>query len=332
MKAIIWKKYGSPDNLQLSDFPDPQPGPNEILVMVNAAGVTAGDCEIRRLALPLGLSLPVRIYAGIFRPKRIPILGQEFCGEVIKVGSNLNSVQIGEQVYGTTGLGFGAYAEYLCLPAKPGEAEGVFDRKPANLSCAEAASLPTAGLEALHYLQDKAVKPGARLLVIGAGGSIGTSVIQMAKNKEMIVTAVDTGEKTTLMHSLGADIVIDYTKFNYRDQGAVYDLIIDVVGKRGLRQRLKLLKPGGSYYLAYARPGDLLLSMLLPLFSTRRLKISASDQTRNELQQLTKLIEDGKLKPVLDRTFPLEKSSDAHRYAESGVKKGSIALLIQHAE
>ncbi len=332
MKAIIWKKYGSPDNLQLSDFPYPQPGPNEFLVMVNAAGVTAGDCEIRRLALPLGLSLPVRIYAGIFRPKRIPILGQEFSGEVIKIGSNLNSVQIGEQVYGTTGFGFGAYAEYLCLPAKPGEAEGVFDRKPVNLSYAEAASLPTAGLEALHYLQDKAVKPGARLLVIGAGGSIGTAVIQMAKNKGMIVTAVDTGEKTTLMQSLGADIVIDYTKNDYHDQSAVYDLIIDVVGKRGLRERLKLLKPGGSYYLAYARPGDLLLSLLLPLFSNRRLKISASNQTKNELQQLTKLLEDGKLKPVLDRTFPLEKSSDAHRYTESGVKKGNIALLIQHAE
>ena len=328
MKAIVWTKYGSPDSLQLQDVETPEPGTDQILVKIHAASVTAGDCEIRRLQLPLGLSFPIRMYAGLSKPKRIPILGQELSGEVVEVGERVNNYQKGDQVFGTTGFGFGAYAEYICLPAETDDAQGVLTIKPAGMSFTEAATLPTAGFEALHYLREANIRDNDQVLIIGGGGSIGTLSIQLAKYYGAEVTAVDSTEKLVTMRSLGADHVIDYTTTDYVRSDQRYDLIIDVVGKHSVSRRMKLLKPGGMYFLAFARPAHILLSWWTSLTSQKTLKIQSANQTKADLEFLAGLVAQGKIKIFIDKQFPLERVADAHRYAESGQKKGNIAISV----
>jgi len=332
MKAVIWTKYGSPDGLELQEIKKPVPKADEILVAVHATTVTAGDCEIRRLKLPLGLSFPLRLYAGFSRPKRIAILGQEFAGKVSEIGENVKSFKVGDQIFGTTGFGFGAYAEYICLPGNPGDADGVLAAKPQNLSYKEAAAVPTAGLEALHYMRKAAVEPGKKVLIIGGGGSIGTFSIQLAKHFGAEVTGVDSTGKLKLMRSLGADHVIDYTQEDYTKSGETYDLIIDVVGKHSVVQRLKLLKKKGIYFLAFAKPSHILLGIWMSLTSSKRVIIESANQTKKDLLFLKNLIEEEKLKPVIDRCFPLERVPEAHRYVEAGGKKGNVCITLDSGE
>jgi NADPH:quinone reductase-like Zn-dependent oxidoreductase len=328
MKAVIWTRYGPPEGLKLQDIEKPMPNADQMLIKVKAATVTAGDCEMRRLKLPLGLSLPMRLYAGVFKPKRIPILGQELAGEVVEAGEKVAAFKPGDQVYGTTGFGFGAYAEYVCLPGDPGDAEGVLALKPANLSFQEAAAVPTAGLEALHYLRKGQGGPEKKLLIIGGGGSIGTFAIQLAKHFGAEVTGVDSTQKLELMSSLGADHVIDYTKEEYLENGPTYDLIIDVVGRKRLSRRLRLLNPAGVYFLAFARFRDIFLSLWTTITSDKKLRIESSSQTKEDLVLLTELIEKGKLKPIIDSTYSLEQIPLAHSYAEKGEKAGNIVITV----
>lgn len=328
MKAIVWTKYGSPDGLQLKELEKPVPKDDQILVKIHATTITAGDCEMRRLQLPLMLSLPVRIYAGFTAPKRIPVLGQELAGEVEAVGANVTSYKVGDQVFGTTGFGFGAYAEYICLPEKPDDAQGTLSPKPTNLSYEEAASVPTAGFEALHFIRKANIQPGKKVLIVGAGGSIGTFAIQLARHFGAEVTGVDSTEKMDMLRSIGANHVIDYTKEDYTRNGEAYDLIIDVVGKRGVSRRLKLLKPGGYYFLAYAGLSHILLSLWTSMTSKKNFKIEASNQAKEDLMFLKELLETGKLKSIVDRSFPLEQIPEAHRYVEAGGKKGNVVITV----
>jgi 2-desacetyl-2-hydroxyethyl bacteriochlorophyllide A dehydrogenase len=332
MKAIIWTKYGTPDGLKLQEVEKPSPESDQVLVKIMAATVTAGDCEMRRLQIPLGLSFPIRMYAGFLKPKRISILGQELAGEIEEVGKNVTSFQVGDQVFGTTGFGFGAYAEYICLPGEPGDAEGVLSAKPVNLTFEEAAAIPTAGLEALHYLREGKAQPGKKVLIIGGGGSIGTFSIQLAKHFGTDVTGVDNTEKLELMRSLGADQVIDYTKTDYTNSGETYDLIIDMVGRKSVSRRLKLLKQDGIYFLAYARILDVVLSIWNSLTSSKKLIISSSKQNKEDLNILKGLIDSGELRSIIDRSFPLDQVAEAHRFVESGLKKGNVAISIGHID
>lgn len=328
MKAIIWTEYGGPEVLKLQEVEKPKPRPGEILVRIHAASVTAGDCEIRRLELPLMLSFPIRLYAGLRRPQRIRILGQELAGVVEEVGPGVSTFAPGDRVFGTTGFGFGAYAEYICLPANPGDAEGVLAIMPDKTSFEEAAVLPTAALEALHYLRKGNIAPGMKVLIIGGGGSIGTCAIQLAKHFQADVTAVDAPGKLDLMRSLGADRVIDYTKEALPPERNSYHIIIDVVGRKNIPQRLALLKPGGIYFLAFARLRDILLSLWTSLISDKKLSLATAPQIGENLEYLADLIDQGVLTPVIDRTFPLEQVSEAHRYAESGKKAGNLAVRV----
>jgi 2-desacetyl-2-hydroxyethyl bacteriochlorophyllide A dehydrogenase len=330
MKAIVWTRYGSPDGLQLREMDKPVPKENEVLIKIHATTVTAGDCEMRRLELPLMLSFPVRLYAGFLRPKRIPILGQELAGEVEQVGKDVNAFKAGDQVFGTTGLGFGAYAEYICLPGEPDDTQGMLIAKPANLTFEEAAAVPTAGFEALHFLRKADIRPGKKVLIIGAGGSIGTFSVQLSRHFGAEVTGVDSTEKLDMLRSLGADHVIDYTIGDYTNTEETYDLIVDVVGKSSVSRRLKLLKTGGYYFLAYAGFSHMLLALWTSITSTRKLRIESSSQKREDLLFLKELIEAGKLKPVINRCYPLEKTAEAHRYAETGRKKGNIVITVEH--
>ncbi len=293
MKAIVWTRYGPPDGLQLREVEKPVPKDDEILVKIRATTVTAGDCEMRRLELPLMLSFPVRLYAGLLKPKRIPILGQELAGEIEAVGKDVTKFKVGDRVFGTTGFGFGAYAEYICLPERPGDAQGVIVTKPNNVSYEEAAAVPTAGFEALHFLRKANIQPGQKVLIIGAGGSIGTFAIQLAKHFGAEVTGVDRTEKLDMMRSIGADHVIDYTKDDYLSSDEFYDLIIDVVGKRSVPRRLKLLKPNGYYFLAYAGLSHILLGMWVSMTSSKKLKIESANQKKEDLLFLQALVETG---------------------------------------
>jgi 2-desacetyl-2-hydroxyethyl bacteriochlorophyllide A dehydrogenase len=328
MNAVVWTKYGSPNGLQLKEVEKPIPKDDEVLVKVHATSVTAGDCEMRRLELPLMLSFPVRLYAGFLRPKRIPILGQELAGEVVEVGKDVKLFKKGNQVFGTTGFGFGAYAEYICSPEKPNATQGVLAPKPANLTYEEAAAVPTAGFEALHFLRRANIQPGKKVLIIGAGGSIGTFSVQLARHLGADVTGVDSTQKMDMLRAIGANRVIDYTKEDYTNNGHSYDLIIDVVGRRGVAQRLKLLKPDGYYFLAYAGLSHIVFGMWVSLKSNKKLKIESAGQTKEDLLALKELIEAGVLKPIIDRRYPLAQTAEAHRYAESGQKKGNIVIMV----
>jgi len=329
MKAVVWTKYGPPNGLQVREVEKPVPKEDEILVRIRAAGVTAGDCEMRRLKLPLMLSLPVRLYAGLLKPKRITTLGQELAGEVEETGRNVSNYQNGSQVFGTTGFKFGSYAEYICLPAQSADAQGMLAEKPVNVTFEEAAVIPTAGFEALHYFQKAEIRPGQKVLIIGAGGSIGTFSLQLAKHFGAEVTGVDSADKLDLLRSLRADRVIDYTKEDYTKQNGSYDLIIDVVGRKRVSRRLKLLKPGGYYFLAYAGLSHVFLSMWMTLTGKKKLVIESSSQTRKDLLLLKELIEEEKIKIVIDKRFPLEQIAEAHQYAESGRKKGNIVVSME---
>lgn len=328
MNAIVWTKYGPPDGLELQEVEKPVPKDDQILVRIHATTVTAGDCEMRRLELPLMLSFPVRLYAGFLRPKRITILGQELAGEVEAVGKQVSSYKKGDQVFGTTGFGFGAYAEYICLPAEPGDTQGALAPKPTNTTYEEAAAVPTAGFEALHFLRSANIQPGSKVLVIGAGGSIGTFSIQLARHYGAEVTGVDSTEKLDMLRSIGANHVIDYTKGDYTDRGESYDLIIDVVGGSSVSRRLKLLKPDGYYFLAYAGLSHILLGLWTSLTSKKKLKIESSSQKKEDLLALKDLIEAGAVETIIDRRFPLEEVPEAHRYAETGAKKGHIVITV----
>lgn len=327
MKAIVWTKYGSPDGLQLREVAKPAPKDDEILIKIHASTVTAGDCEMRRLELPLMLSFPMRLYAGFLKPKRIPILGQELSGEVVEVGQNVTSYKVGDQVFGTTGFKFGAYAEYICLPEKPADAQGTLAPKPINLTFEEATAVPTAGFEALHFLRSANIQPGKKVLIIGAGGSIGTFAIQLAQYFGAEVTGVDSTDKLDMIQSLGANHVIDYTKGDYTKSGETYDLIIDVVGKRSVIRRLKLLEEDGYYFLAYAGLSHILLGMWMSMTSKKKLKIESSSQKKKDLMFLKELIEAGRLKSILDRSYPLEQAADAHQYVETGGKLGNVIIM-----
>ena len=329
MKAVVWTNYGSPDELKLQEVEKPVPKDDEILIRIQAAGVTAGDCEMRRLELPLMLSFPVRLYAGFLKPKRIPILGQEFAGEVEAVGKNVHAFKVGDPVFGTTGFGFGAYAQYICLAGERREMGGVLAGKPANLTYEEAAVVPTAGFEALHFMRKANIQPGKKVLIIGAGGSIGTFSVQLAKHFGAEVTGVDSPEKLEMLRAIGADHVIDYAKEDYTQNAAeAYDLIIDVVGKRSVARRVKLLKPGGDYFLAYAALSHIFLARWLSLTSHKKLNLSSASQKQEDLEYLRELLEAGKLKPIIDRCYPLEQAAEAHRYVETGRKKGNVIITM----
>ncbi len=328
MKAMVWTKYGSPDGLQLKEVEKPNPKDDEILVKVHATTVTAGDSELRRLKLPLMLSFHMRLYVGLTKPTRITILGQELAGEVVEVGKDVELFKKGDQVFGTTGFGFGAYAEYICLSGNPNEMQGALAIKPTNMSYEEAAAVPTAGFEALHFLRHADIQPRQKVLIFGAGGSIGTFSVQLAKHFGAEVTAVDSAGKMEMLRSIGADHLIDYTQQDFTENGETYDIIIDVVGKKSFSRRLKSLERNGHYFLANAGLSHLILGKWTSMTSSKKVVIGAASQTKKDLLILKELIEAGKVSSVIDRRYPLEQIPEAHRYVETGRKIGNVVITV----
>ena len=331
MKAVVWTKYGSADGLQLREVAKPTPKDNEVLIKVHAATVTAADTEFRRLKLPLLFSIPLRLYLGFRKPTRITILGTEFAGEIVSAGKDVTRYKPGDQVFGYTGLGMGTYAEYMCLSEKPSGMAGVLAKKPANVTYEEAAAVPFGGLEALHSLRKANIQSGQKVLIIGAGGSIGTCAVQLAKHYGAEVTAVDKTGKLEMLRSIGADHIIDYTQEDFTKSGQTYDVIFDTVGKSSFSGSLRSLKENGTYL--NANPG--LLGRVRRRWtskrSSKRVIPWTAGYTANNLLALKELIEAGTIKAIIDRRYPLEQIAEAHRYVETGHKKGKVVITVERS-
>jgi NADPH:quinone reductase-like Zn-dependent oxidoreductase len=332
MKAVIWTAYGSPDVLRLDEIEKPTPKDNKVLIRVCASTVTAGDCEMRGLNLPLMLSLPMRAYIGVFRPKRIKILGQEFAGTIETVGKDVRRFQAGDEVFGFSGFKSGGYAEYICRPEHPKEMDGVLTAKPSGISLEEAAAISLGGLESLHYLQKANIQTGQKVLIIGAGGSIGTMGVQLAKHYGAVVTAVDSNAKLDILRSIGADYVIDYSASDFTKNGEIYDVIFDVVGKTSMAQGMKSLSDSGVYLMANPRVSKMLRGRMASSGTNKKIVSGNVKYSVEQLDTLKKLIEEGSLKIVLDRTYPLDQTADAHRYVESGQKTGNVVIRVAESD
>jgi NADPH:quinone reductase-like Zn-dependent oxidoreductase len=328
MKAIIWTKYGPPEVLQLAEIEKPTPEDNQVVIKVHATTVTAGDCEMRSLKFPPYLSLPMRLYAGPLKPSRIQIIGQELSGEVEAVGKDVTRFKVGDQVFASTGFGAGTYAEYVCLPEEPGEMDGVLALKPANLSYQEAAAVPIGGMEALHFLRQAKIERGEKVLVNGAGGSIGTFGLQLARTYGAEVTAVDRGDKLDMLRAIGAEHVIDYTREDFTQSGQTYDVIFDVVGKSPFSGSLKSLNENGRYLIANPTLTKMMRGAWASRGGSKKVIIGAASYKTDDLIQLKELIEAGALKVIIDRSYPLEQIVEAHRYVESGAKKGGLVITV----
>lgn len=325
MKAIICTAYGPPDVLKLQEVEKPHPKDNQVLVRIHATSVSKADCELRRFDFPGWVWLPVRLWFGVLKP-RVRILGQEFAGEVEATGRGATSFAPGERVFGTTGIGLGAYAEYICLS---GSSEGsALAKIPAPLSYAEAAAVPYGGSEALRFLRKGNIQAGQKVLIIGAGGSFGTFAVQLAKIFGAEVSAVDSTSKLEMLRSIGADHVIDYTERDFTDSTQTFDLIFDVVCRAPFTRVLRMLRPGGRCVLANPHTSHLMRGLWTTMTSDRKVIFGSGSGTVEELSFLKELIESGKLRPILDRRFPLEQMAEAHRYAETEQKKGNIVILV----
>lgn len=326
MKAIVWTAYGPPEVLQLKEVKKPTPRANEVLIRIHATTVTAGDCEARNLKFPILFRLLMQMYVGLRNPKRITILGQELAGEIEAIGKDVKRFKVGDQVFGTTGLGFGAYAEYICLPEK--SAMGVLATKPANMTYAEAAAVPTGGLEALHFIRKGTIQRGEKVLIIGAGGSIGSFAVQLAKYFGAEVTGVDSSGKLNMLRTIGADHVIDYTQEEITKHAEIYDVIFDVMGKSSFSGSLRSLKQNGRYLLGNAGLSQMARGRWTSIRSSKKVLIGAATQKNEDLLFLKALIETGKIKSVIDRRYPLEQIAEGHRYVDTGQKKGNVVITI----
>jgi NADPH:quinone reductase-like Zn-dependent oxidoreductase len=336
MKAVIWTDYGPPDVLHLKEVEKPAPNDNEVLIRVYATTATSGDCEMRSLTGAIWFALPMRAYLGFKTPKRITILGMELAGEIESAGKDVKQFKEGDQVFGATGFaGMGAYAEYICLPEEP--EEGVLAVKPANMTYEEAAAVPVGGIEALHFLRQGNIQSGQKVLINGAGGTIGTYAVQLAKYFGVEVTAVDSTEKLDMLLSIGADHVVDYTQEDFTQGGVTYDFILDVVSKGSFSGCIRSLKRDGRYLIANPGPSQMirgrwtsLISNLPGRQSGKKVIFGAAHPKTEDLVFLKEIIEAGKMKSVIDRRYPLEQTAEAHRYVEQGHKKGNVIITVKN--
>jgi NADPH:quinone reductase-like Zn-dependent oxidoreductase len=317
MKAIIYTQYGTPEVLQLKEVEKPLPKDNEILLRVKATAVNSGDVRLRR-ADPFA----VRFVFGLLKPK-INILGSVFSGEVESVGKDVKLFNVGDQVFGHTDMSFGSYAEYKCLPENASIA-----LKPATISHKEAAAIPFGGATALHFLKKAVIKPGQKVLIVGASGAVGSAALQLAKSFGAIVTGVCGTANIALVKSIGADKVIDYTKDDFTRNGKTYDVIFDTVKTISVSRSLKSLHKNGIMILSAAGMSEMLQGFWISMTSNKKVMTGVIGHQAADIIFLKELIEADKLKPVVDRTYSLEQMAEAHAYVEKGHKKGNVAIEI----
>jgi NADPH:quinone reductase-like Zn-dependent oxidoreductase len=319
MKAIICAKYGKPDVLQVKEIEMPKLRDNEILIKVFATSVTTADCMMRRAD-----TLSSRLILGLTKPKKT-IQGLELAGEIETIGKQVTHFKKGDLVFGFTGFSLGAYAEFCCLPEKASVAE-----KPINMSFEEAAAIVDGATTALFFLRDKGkIKKGQKVLIIGASGGIGTSSVQLAKYFGAEVTGVCSTSNVDLVKSLGADMVIDYTKEDFTKSGKRYDIIFDTVSKSSFSNCKNSLSENGCYLVTVMSFTRIFQTLLTRIIGSKRVIFALSIEKSEALRFIKKLIEEGKLKSVIDRRYTMEQISDAHSYVEIGHKKGNVVISIK---
>jgi NADPH:quinone reductase-like Zn-dependent oxidoreductase len=324
MKAIVHTKYGPPDELQLMEVEKPFPGDNEVLIKIHATTVTTTDCNARNFTfVPKSFMFFARVMFGFKKPK-INILGIDLAGEIEAIGKDVKLFKVGDQVFGSPGTKFGGHAEYCCVPEN-----GALAIKPPDMRWEEAASLSLAGNTGLFFIRDLAkIQAGQKILIHGASGAIGTYAIQLAKYYGADVTGVCSGKNEEMVKSLGADKVIDYTKEDFAKSNERYDFVFDVVGKTTFSQSKGILKPKGIYLENMAEMKDFLKMLWTAITGGKKIKGGVSTERAENLNFFIKLIESGKLKPVIDRSYPLERTAEAFQYVEQGHKKGNVIITI----
>jgi len=321
MKAITYTKYGGPGNLKLSEVPRPKPKEKEVLVKVHAASINSWDWDL--------LTGTFQGRLGAFRRPRHKILGCDIAGKVVAVGKNVKHFKVGDEVFGDTSgfreRDFGGFAEYTVAR------EDILAMKPRGMTFVQAAAIPQTGLLALQGLRMGHIKNGQKVLINGAGGGGGTFAIQIAKTYGVELTGVDSKEKFGIMKKLGCDHVIDYKKEDFTKNGKKYDLILDVKTNRSVFRYRRSLNPNGLYITVGGSTGRILqLVLFKPLnWSNRKLKILGHKANRKDLKFMTKLFEEGKVKPIIDKVFSLKETPEAFKYFGSGRFKGKIVIKIK---
>lgn len=324
MKAIVYTQYGPPEVLQLKEVAKPLPKDDEVLIRVHATAVTTGDCNGRdSVFVPRGFGLAQRLAFGLSRPKKT-ILGMDLAGEVEAAGKDVTLFKAGDQVFGTSDADLGAYAEYICRPEK-----SVLATKPAGLTYDEAAAVPFGALTALIFLRDKGkLQRGQKVLIYGASGAVGTFAVQLAKYYGAEVTGVCSTRNLALVQTLGADRVIDYTKEDFTKSGESYDIIFDTVGRTSFGGCKYSLKQQGLYLAGAGGLQEMMQMLWTALAGSRKVLAGPAFGRQGDLVFLKGMLEQGKIKPVIDRRYPLEQMAEAHRYVDQGHKVGSVVIAV----
>lgn len=323
MKAIVYTQYGPPEVLQLKEVDKPIAKDNEVLIKIHATTVNRTDCGFRKPEYFI-----VRLIAGLFKPNKT-ILGNELAGEIEAIGAAVKTFKPGDQVFGLSTYNFGTHAEYICLPEKASIAA-----KPTNMSYAEATAVCDGLMLGMNLVRKIDFTKSPKILINGASGSIGSACVQLAKQYGAEITAVCNTKDFELIKSLGADTVIDYTKEDFTKNGQVYDAILDAVGKSSFFKCKHLLKPGGTYFsteLGYLSQ-NVFLALLTPIFGGKKVKFPIPTDSKEDIVQFKELIEAGKYRAVIDRTYPLEQIVEATKYVETGQKTGNVVITIEHSK
>ena len=324
MKAIVYERYGPPEVLHLKEVAKPVPKENEVLIRIHAVAVTTGDANMRGFTfVPRGFGPVPRLMFGFTKPRK-QILGLNMAGEVEAVGKNVTLFKKGDQVFGSTGSVFGAYAEYVCLPE-----DGVIVRKPSGTSYEEASTYAFGAQTALYFLRDLGkITKGQRVLISGASGSVGTFAVQLAKSVGAHVTAVCSTSNIDLVKSLGADAVIDYTQEDFTKNSEKYNAILDVTGKVPFPKLKESLTTNGVYLAVQAGVPDFARVFWTSMKGGKKIKAGVAMANKKDLLFFKDLMEAGKIKAVIDTVYPLEKAVEAHRHVDSGHKKGNVVMSV----
>jgi NADPH:quinone reductase-like Zn-dependent oxidoreductase len=324
MKAVVYERYGPPAVLQLKEVEKPTPKDNEVLIKIHATTVTSGDWRVRSLNVPAGFGLITRLVFGVTRPRQ-PILGTELAGVVESVGKDVRKFKVGNQVFAFSDAAMGCHAEYKCMPE-----DGAMALKPANLTYEEAAALSFGGTTALDFIRRGKLQSGEKVLVNGASGGVGTAAVQLAKHFGAEVTGVCSTANVELVRSLGASHVIDYTKVDFTQNGETYDVIVDTAGTAPFSRSKASLKERGRLLMVLGGLPDMLRIPWVAMTSSKKVIAGPAAGRAEDLRFLAGLAEAGEFKPVIDRCYPFEQIAEAHRYVDTGRKKGNVIITLVH--
>jgi NADPH:quinone reductase-like Zn-dependent oxidoreductase len=322
MKAVVYERYGAPDVLQFKEVPKPAPKRNEVLIKILATTVTSADWRVRSLNVPAGFGLITRLVFGWSKPRQ-PILGTELAGVVESVGEDVSLFKAGDAVFAFSDARMGCYAQYKCMPQ-----DSAIALKPTNLRFDEAAALSFGGTTALSFLRRAKLQRGERVLINGASGAVGTAAVQLARHFGAEVTGVCSGANAALVRSLGAAHVIDYTREDFARSGKVYDVIVDTVGNAAFSRSRFCLAPSGRLLMVLADLPDMLQIPWVSITSSKKLVAGPATGRAEDLRFLAQLAQAGEFKPVIDRRYPFEQMVEAHRYVDTGRKRGNVVVTL----